>query len=227
MKAMVLSDFAQLRAGMKTMLLLLVAIDIFMLAINGDAAMPVTMLCTMVPYLLFNTLATSDELTGWERMRATLPGGRRAAVLGRYASVLLLAVSVGVAAVAFNLAALAVISLVPGLSGMLDGLALNAETALDLVAYAVLGIAIAVMCCAVSMPVVFKQGMSGAARTVPLAAMLAFVFAIAFFDGEAANLSMLDALSPVLICGGFVLLAAAACAISIPLSLRLHAAREL
>lgn len=121
-------------------------------------------------------MAATDEQNGWERFRLTLPLTRRQVVFGRYASLALVAIGTIVFALALSFLLLGVISCMP--AGTLpEGL-----TPAALVGSVVGAVGVITLGMAVTLPLVFRFGMTRATRFVPVVVVIAIACGIGFFD---------------------------------------------
>ena len=228
MKAIMISDIVTLRAACKQMLPLLLIAFAIMFVSTASAEAPALMVTVMVPYLLCFTLASGDEQSGWDRLRATLPGGRRATVLGRYASCGVVAVIAALFSILLSLVSIGIAGMIPGFVLAQADEAFGIGPIASLVISAGTGAAVALSFCACSLPLVFMQGMTRAARTVPLVLVLVFCLALAVLGpmGDGSETDALNAVSPLAVFVACAFVAIVGCAISIPLSLRFHEMRE-
>ena len=127
MKTLIMSDLLSQRSGFGQMAFILVLVDAIMLICMQSPEAALAGVAVMVPFLVCYSLAVSDEMSGWDRMRLTLPAGRGTVVRSRYASVVLIALATCAIAFVLNFVLLAVIGAIPQLSSWLGGMALTGE----------------------------------------------------------------------------------------------------
>lgn len=176
MKAMIVSDFAVLRSAILQLLGICAIIALFMGYAMGTLVGGAAAIAAMPPFMLLFSLAATDEQNGWERFRLTLPLTRRQVVFGRYASLALVAIGTIVFALALSFLLLGVISCMP--AGTLpEGL-----TPAALVGSVVGAVGVITLGMAVTLPLVFRFGMTRATRFVPVVVVIAIACGIGFFD---------------------------------------------
>ena len=83
MKTLVLSDLLSQRSSLGQMAFVLVVVDIIMLICMQSPEAALACVAVMVPYLMCYSMAVSDEMSGWERLRLTLPMGCSVVVRSR------------------------------------------------------------------------------------------------------------------------------------------------
>ena len=171
MKAMIVSDFAVLRSAILQLLGICAIIALFMGYAMGTLVGGAAAIAAMPPFMLLFSLAATDEQNGWERFRLTLPLTRRQVVFGRYASLALVAIGTIVFALALSFLLLGVISCMP--AGTLPE---------ALVGSVVGAVGVITLGMAVTLPLVFRFGMTRATRFVPVVVVIAIACGIGFFD---------------------------------------------
>lgn len=181
MKAMIVSDFAVLRSALLQLLGICAIIALFMGYAMGTLVGGAAAIAAMPPFMLLFSLAATDEQNGWERFRLTLPLTRRQVVFGRYASLALVAIGTIVFALALSFLLLGVISCMP--AGTLpEGLTPAENPPAALVRSVVGAVGVITLGMAVTLPLVFRFGMTRATRFVPVVVVIAIACGIGFFD---------------------------------------------
>lgn len=181
MKAMIVSDFAVLRSAILQLLGICAIIALFMGYAMGTLVGGAAAIAAMPPFMLLFSLAATDEQNGWERFRLTLPLTRRQVVFGRYASLALVAIGTIVFALALSFLLLGVISCMP--AGTLpEGLTPAENPPAALVGSVVGAVGVITLGMAVTLPLVFRFGMTRATRFVPVVVVIAIACGIGFFD---------------------------------------------
>ena len=206
MKAMIVSDFAVLRSALLQLVGICVVIALFMGYAMGTLVGGAAAIAAMPPFMLLFSLAATDELNGWERFRLTLPLTRRQVVFGRYASLGLIAAATIAFSLALSFLLLGVISCMP--AGILpEGLtpADNPPAALVVGAVGVITLGMAV-----TLPLIFRFGMTRATRLVPVVVVIAIAAGISFFDAGIQPTGVLASLAQWLDTGSNYLLLAIA-----------------
>ena len=226
MKTLVLSDLLSQRSSLGQMTFVLVVVDIIMLISMQSPEAALAGVAVMVPYLMCYSMAVSDELSGWERLRLTLPMGRNVVVRSRYASVILIAVITCVLAFILNIVLLAIIGAIPQLSGWLGGLALTGEKVAGMLASAVLAFAMCLLFCSFTLPAMFRFGITRATRFVPVLAVVVMLVVFAALSEDSGVIAALDAVSPFMVAVVAILASIAVCAASIVIATRMLERRE-
>ena len=181
MKAMIVSDFAVLRSAILQLLGICAIIALFMGYAMGTLVGGAAAIAAMPPFMLLFSLAATDEQNGWERFRLPLPLPRRQVVFGRYASLALVAIGTIVFALALSFLLLGVISCMP--AGTLpEGLTPAENPPAALVGSVVGAVGVITLGMAVTLPLVFRFGMTRATRFVPVVVVIAIACGIGFFD---------------------------------------------
>lgn len=174
MKAMLVSDFAQLRKFLPaTAFICLFVVAVmslsmhdFISGVSGGIA------CTgvMLPLIVAYSILANDEATGWAKMRETLPLSKNDIVLGRYVGVIALTLVTCLFAVVATFAVNAIFAAV----GVIDAVD-YASAVVPAVVSGVGGMAFSLLMLAVVLPISMRYGITRATRALPL------FFALAFF----------------------------------------------
>ena len=181
-----------------------VVIALFMGYAMGTLVGGAAAIAAMPPFMLLFSLAATDELNGWERFRLTLPLTRRQVVFGRYASLGLIAAATIAFSLALSFLLLGVISCMP--AGILpEGL-----TPAALVGSVVGAVGVITLGMAVTLPLIFRFGMTRATRLVPVVVVIAIAAGISFFDAGIQPTGVLASLAQWLDTGSNYLLLAIA-----------------
>ena len=226
MKTLILSDLLSQRSGFGQMVFILVVVDIIMLICMQSPEAALAGVAVMVPYLMCYSMAVSDEMSGWERLRLTLPMGRNVVVHSRYASVILIAIATCVLAFILNIVLLAIIGAIPQLSGWLGGLALTGEKVVGMLASAVLAFAMCLLFCSFTLPFMFRFGITRATRFVPVLAVVVMLVVFAVLSEEAGVIASLEAISPFMVAVVAILVGVVVCAASVVIAPRMLERRE-
>ena len=221
MKTLIMSDLLSQRSGFGQMAFILVLVDAIMLICMQSPEAALAGVAVMVPYLVCYSLAVSDEMSGWDRMRLTLPAGRGTVVRSRYASVVLIALATCAIAFVLNFVLLAVIGAIPQLSSWLGGMALTGEKVAGMLASAVLAFAMCLLFCSFTLPAMFRFGITRATRFIPVMAVVAMLMVFAVLSDDVGLTAALDAVSPFLMLGVCVLASVAVCVASIAVAVRM------
>lgn len=209
MKAMIVSDFAVLRSALLQLVGICVVIALFMGYAMGTLVGGAAAIAVMPPFMLLFSLAATDELNGWERFRLTLPLTRRQVVFGRYASLGLIAAATIAFSLALSFLLLGVISCMP--AGILpEGLTPADNPPAALVGSVVGAVGVITLGMAVSLPLIFRFGMTRATRLVPVVVVIAIAAGISFFDAGIQPTGVLASLAQWLDTGSNYLLLAIA-----------------
>lgn len=182
MKAMIVSDFAVLRSALLQLVGICVVIALFMGYAMGTLVGGAAAIAAMPPFMLLFSLAATDELNGWERFRLTLPLTRRQVVFGRYASLGLIAAATIAFSLALSFLLLGVISCMPGRAYCPEGLTPADNPPAALVGSVVGAVGVITLGMAVTLPLIFRFGMTRATRLVPVVVVIAIAAGISFFD---------------------------------------------
>lgn len=226
MKTLIMSDLFAQRSALGQMAFILVLVDVIMLVCMQSPEGALAGVAVMVPYLMCYGLAVGDEMSGWERMRLTLPMGRDVVVRSRYASVILIAIATCVLAFILNVVLLAVIGAIPQLSGWLGGMAFTSEKVLGMLASSVLAFAMCLLFCSFTLPFMFRYGITRATRFIPVLAVVVMLVVFAALSDSTGFVAALDAMSPFLLLGLTLLVSVVVCVASIVLAARLLEHRE-
>lgn len=190
MKAMLLTDLITARSYLVQQGLLFAAVAVFVtVAMGGGAVMASAMYVAMLPLLYLFSIASYDELNGWERFRMALPLSRRDIVLGRYAS-LLVVFALCIAAGTVLAGVITAATSLPLPAPIAERL--GSESSLEaLVAGPALATALVMTVCAASLPLIMRQGLTKAVRVVLIALVLGIAGVAALMQdtpvGEAAE----------------------------------------
>ena len=226
MKTLILSDLLSQRSGFGQMAFVLVVVDIIMLICMQSPEAALAGVAVMVPYLMCYSMAVSDEMSGWERLRLTLPMGRSVVVRSRYASVILIAIVTCVFALILNMLLLAIIGAIPQLSDWLGGLTFTGEKVVGMLASAVLAFAMCLLFCSFTLPAMFRFGITRATRFIPVIAVVVMLVVFAALSEDAGVIAALDAVSPFMVAIVAILASIAVCAASIVIATRMLECRE-
>jgi ABC-2 type transport system permease protein len=172
------------------------------------------------------SMAVGDEMSGWERMRLTLPMGRSVVVRSRYVSVILIAVVTCVFALILNVVLLAVIGAIPQLSSWLGGMAFTGDKVAGMLASAVLAFAMCLLFCSFTLPAMFRFGITRATRFIPVLAVVVMLAVFAVLSEGAGIIASLDAMSPFMVAVAAILVGVAVCAASAAIAARMLERRE-
>lgn len=188
MKAMMVSDYLNLRGVLPFLCGISLVIAAFISVATGTAASAAAALAAMLPFMLMFSLAAIDEKGGWERFRLTLPLTRKQVVLGRYAFVgIVMVVALLFAFVVSWALALALPSLPFG--DMLDE---GSDNVAIIMGAAVGATTIVAVAMAIAQPLMMRYGMTKATRIVPMVLVLA-MSGIAVLAGDGvANTDLLQ-----------------------------------
>lgn len=208
MKAMLVSDFAVLRSALLQLVGICVIIALFMGYAMGSLVGGAAAIAAMPPFMLLFSLAATDELNGWERFRLTLPLTRRQVVFGRYASLGLIAVGTIAFSLALSFLLLGVISCMPA-DVLPEGLTPAENPPAALVGSVVGAVGVITLGMAVTLPLIFRFGMTRATRLVPVVVVIAIAAGIGFFDAGIQPTGVLADLALWLDAGNNYLLLAA------------------
>lgn len=226
MKTLILSDLLSQRSSLGQMASILVVVDIIMLICMQSPEAALAAVAVMVPYLMCYGMAMGDEMSGWERLRLTLPMGRSVVVQSRYASVILIAIVTCVFAFILNMLLLAIIGAIPQLSGWLGGMAFTGEKVVGMLASAALAFAMCLLFCSFTLPAMFRFGITRATRFIPVLAVVAMLVVFAVLSEDAGIIASLDAVSPFMVAVVAILVSIAVCAASIVIASRMFERRE-
>ena len=226
MKTLILSDLLSQRSGFGQMAFVLVVVDIIMLISMQSPEAALAGVAVMVPYLMCYSMAMGDEMSGWERLRLTLPMGRNVVVHSRYASVILIAIATCVLAFILNIVLLAIIGAIPQLSGWLGGMAFTGEKVVGMLASAVLAFAMCLLFCSFTLPFMFRFGITRATRFVPVLAVVVMLVVFAALSEEAGVIASLEAISPFMVAVVAILVGVVVCAASVVIATRMLERRE-
>ena len=219
MKAMIVSDFAVLRSALLQLVGICVVIALFMGYAMGTLVGGAAAIAAMPPFMLLFSLAATDELNGWERFRLTLPLTRRQVVFGRYASLGLIAAATIAFSLALSFLLLGVISCMP--AGILpEGLTPADNPPAALVGSVVGAVGVITLGMAVTLPLIFRFGMTRATRLVPVVVVIAIAAGISFFDAGIQPTGVLASLAQWLDTGSNYLLLAIAMVAAVALVCR-------
>ncbi len=226
MKTMLLADFITTRKYLVQQCVLSVAIGLFVGIANHSALLASNMLVVMLFVMLSISLLALDEQNGWQRFRLTLPVSRKQVVMGRYVSLLGVAIlSLGVCLLTAAIM-LGVGSAAPGVvvvDELVEGLAGAASL---IVGSAVALCLVTLLAMSISLPAMFRFGMTKATRFLPALCLLLFCIAVMLSAQYAAEVEALLNALPTWVFGpaGLALLAvavlaiyAASCAVSVKL----------
>ena len=230
MKAMLASDFAQVkRFVLQTaaicacvIVIMIVSCDSLMMGVSMGAAA----IAVMLPCLMTYSVLSYDEMAGWARLRETLPLSKRDIVFGRYAGVLVASLASLAFSVAVALAAYAVIP-ATGLGGSafdaqaMGGVSLPAMAGLAGVG----GMSIALVMLSVILPIAMRFGVTRSVRILPLIFVFGFC-AFAGFMQSKFTLDLLMGMTPVVAGLSLAVGALALFIVSALVALRLYGARE-
>ena len=226
MKTLVLSDLLSQRSSLGQMTFVLVVVDIIMLISMQSPEAALAGVAVMVPYLMCYSMAMGDEMSGWERLRLTLPMGRNVVVHSRYASVILIAIATCVLAFILNIVLLAIIGAIPQLSGWLGGMTFMGEKVVGMLASAVLAFAMCLLFCSFTLPFMFRFGITRATRFVPVLAVVVMLVVFAALSEEAGVIASLEAISPFMVAVVAILVGVVVCAASVVIATRMLERRE-
>ena len=226
MKTLVLSDLLSQRSGLGQIAFILVVVDAIMFVCMQSPEAALACVAVMVPYLMCYSLAVSDEMSGWERMRLTLPMGRNVVVRSRYASVILIAVITCAVAFILNVVLLAVVGAIPQLSSWLGGMAFTGEKVAGMLASAVLAFSMCLLFCSFTLPAMFRFGITRATRFIPVLAVVVMLVVFAVLSEDAGIIASLDAVSPFLVAALAILVGIAVCAASVAIATHMLDNRE-
>ncbi|NHM13880.1 ABC-2 transporter permease [Xiamenia xianingshaonis] len=231
MKTMLLADFITTRKYLVQQCALSAAIGLFVGIGNHSALLAANMLVVMLFVMLSISLLALDEQNGWQKFRLTLPLSRKHVVMGRYVSLLCAALlSLGVclltAAIMLGVGmavpdVIVVDELVEGLSGAAS-LIVGSTVALCLVA---------LLAMSLSLPFMFRFGMTKATRFLPALCLLLFCIAVMLSAQYAAEVEALLNALPTWVFGPaglalFAVVALAVYTVSCVVSVKLYEKRD-
>lgn len=209
MKAMIVSDFAVLRSALLQLVGICVVIALFMGYAMGTLVGGAAAIAAMPPFMLLFSLAATDELNGWERFRLTLPLTRRQVVFGRYASLGSSPQPPSLSPWRCRFCCWA--SSPVCRAGILpEGLTPADNPPAALVGSVVGAVGVITLGMAVTLPLIFRFGMTRATRLVPVVVVIAIAAGISFFDAGIQPTGVLASLAQWLDTGSNYLLLAIA-----------------
>lgn len=235
MRAVLSSDFSMVRKNLVNGVVITICLVFFFAVIDGNVLPAVIIGPISLGYVSLMVLFSLDEQNKWQEMRLAMPVSRLEVVVGRYLSILLCSL-LGVAVV------LAVIAVIALLSVVIPGSAVLAACVSECNAGSlVLMIGISLVFClsatALTAPVVFRLGFTGAVRYLPFAFFALIIAGVCaakvvpggeslgvwlggLLDGVTMQLTPLG-MGCILLAGMLAVYAASAC-----LSVRLYKGRD-
>lgn len=229
MKAMMISDLVSSRTTISQLLRISVFVSLFVGYMSGQLVTVVGCIGAMVPFMYLFTVASYDELNGWERFRLTMPISRRDVAFGRYGSFLAVVVISAAVAVIVALIAGAIAQLLPA-DVVEDTVRLDAWSVTELLAAGLLVGVVILAAAALSLPVIMRFGLNRGSRFVPVVVVLALSAAVGLFGSNADMLNLDSMLSDtgtiVLVLVVLTVVTLVLYCASAVLSARLYAKRE-
>lgn len=204
MKTMVLSDFVVMRRNLVQLVVTCFIVTVVIaLAMNSTLAVVGGCFGAMIPLLCLFSVASYDELNGWQAYRLALPVSRRDVMAGRYLSVLAVTVASVLlgALVSYALGAVAE-AITPQAAaefgGMwnyessegafLSALSISSNPPEAIWGSAVGGASMALLIGAITLPFIAKVGLTKSTRFIPIAVVVVFLAVFAAL-GEGGPLS--------------------------------------
>lgn len=173
MLTMIKTDFITMRRYMAQTLGICILIAIFIAIGTGRPIAGIAAVSAMLPFMYVFTIASYDEINGWERFRLTLPLSRRQIVLGRYASVLIIVLAADVLLMALTAVLVLPLSAVPQAVEASPFLA--AYDPVSEAGHILMISGVIMVAAACSMPLLLRFGLTKGTRIVPMILVLIMV----------------------------------------------------